>query len=80
MAEQHLNEGEIVWNDTPTSGNVNRIGYDKEKEAMYVDFRKTSTYRYAGVPVEKWHAALNAPSIGKFIHEELKDKHKAVKV
>jgi hypothetical protein len=80
MAEQHLNEGEITWSDTPTSGNVNKIGYDKEQEVMYVDFKKTSMYKYAGVPEEKWNAALNAPSIGKFVHDELRDKHKATKI
>lgn len=67
--------GEIKWVSTPTSSNVERIGYDKERQKFYVDFNKTGTYEYSGFPEEKWNDALNAPSIGKFINEEVRGKY-----
>lgn len=70
---------EIKWVQTPTSLNVSRIGYNAERQWMYVDFIRSGIYKYTGVPEEVWNEALNAPSIGKFTHEHLKGKYMASK-
>lgn len=69
----------ITWYGTATSGNVEKIGYDQEKQILYVVFRKTGAYKYTGVPLTVWNEALNAPSIGKFVHEQLKEKYPVTK-
>ena len=71
---------EIKWVGTPSSSNVERIGYDKEQQKFYVDFKKSGTYQYSGFPETKWNEALDAPSIGKFVATEVKGKFESVKV
>ncbi len=71
---------EIKWIGTPSSSNIERIGYDREAQVFYVEFKKTGTYQYAGFPEDKWNAALDAPSIGKFVASEVKDKFVAKKI
>lgn len=66
---------EVKWIDTPASSNVNRVGYDKENQGMYVEFSTKKVYVYLQVPEDKFNQALNAVSIGKFIATEIKGKY-----
>lgn len=54
------------------SSNVNRVGWDNG--TLYVDFHKTGTYSYAGVPLDVYNEFIAAPSAGKFFIAEVKGK------
>jgi hypothetical protein len=62
---------ELQWIETPESSNVVRFAYDKDSEALYVEF-KNGTYRFHGVGPEVYAAMLIAPSKGKFLAESVK--------
>lgn len=48
--------------------------------ALFLTFRNGSTYRYDGVPEEKWKRFQVAFSKGEFFHNEIKPHHEATKL
>lgn len=60
------------------SSNVESIGHDGK--AMHVRFKGGSHYVYADGPTDKYHSALGADSVGKFVAEHLKGKHTSRKL
>lgn len=59
------------------SSNVSAISYKPKEQQMFVTFKTQAKYVYMGVPVEVWQEALEAPSIGTFVHTVLKPKYHA---
>lgn len=59
------------------SSNVEYVGYDPQAKDLYITFKGGSTYRYAEVPVDTWRDLQNAPSVGKFIHANIKGIYKS---
>lgn len=56
------------------SSNVDAVGYDKNERVLRVAFRNGGTYDYTGVPPSAHTELWNAPSIGRYVHEEVKPR------
>lgn len=54
------------------SSNVEEIGYDEENQIMNVRYKNNSLYCYKGVPQNEYDALLYAPSVGKYLHSNIK--------
>lgn len=54
------------------SSNVESVGYDEKNQVIHVQFITGSLYGYENVPKEVYDNLLAAPSIGAFIHREMK--------
>ena len=55
------------------SSNVRAIRYDRRTMTLGVQFHRGSTYVYFEVPIEDARAMYLAGSIGKFVHQRLKN-------
>jgi len=56
-----------------TSSNVDSIGYDEGTQEVYIRFLNRSLYIYKNVPKIEFEGLKNAPSIGSYIHRNLKN-------
>lgn len=54
------------------SSNIAALAW--ESETLYVTFHHGGEYAYDGVPYEVFTQMVNAPSVGKFFHAEVKSK------
>lgn len=55
-----------------SSSNVAELGYDLETKTVYVRFLNGTLYIYKNVPINEYNGLLNAPSIGSYLHRNLK--------
>lgn len=55
------------------SSNVRSVGYDEEKAELWIAFNGGRTYVYTGVPNGVLDDILAAPSVGKFVNEQIKN-------
>jgi hypothetical protein len=62
------------------SSSVRRIAYSKETQTLEVEFLTGAIYRYSGFPESMWLEITNAPSVGSFIHAQVKGKYPYVRV
>jgi hypothetical protein len=60
------------------STNVKSVGYDTPTRTLDVEFA-TGVYRYDDVPQDVFDRMMNAESIGKFIHTDIKNAFTGVK-
>jgi hypothetical protein len=56
-----------------SSSNVAEIGYDETNQTLYVRFLNNTLYIYKGVPAGEFNGLLNAPSIGSYLHRNIKN-------
>ena len=54
------------------SSNIDAIGYDEVTETLEIEFR-IGVYQYKNVPEYMYNDLMNADSIGRFFHENIKD-------
>lgn len=59
------------------SSSVSAVGYDPATFELEVEFRNGRSYRYQLVPIAVYRLLLQAPSIGKFVNEQLKPRFEA---
>lgn len=64
----------------PKSGNINRISYYENTEVMEVQFKNGSVYHYEGVSERIWKEAVEAKSIGSYMHQSIIGVHEARKL
>ena len=57
------------------SSNIVSIGYDEDDGRLEVEFIRSGVYTYFDVPKKLYERALKAPSIGKFIWANIRDKY-----
>lgn len=56
------------------SSNVASIGYDETNQILYVRFiTNNALYIYKGVPIGEFEGLRNAPSIGSYLHRNIKN-------
>jgi len=55
------------------SSNVAAIGYDNNNQILYVRFTNNTLYIYKGVPIGEFDGLRNAPSIGSYLHRNIKN-------
>jgi hypothetical protein len=65
---------------TPHSSNIDKIGYEQSTQTLEITFRSGGTYRYKPVSRELWDQFINAGSVGKFFHREIKGTYLGEKV
>ena len=56
-----------------SSSNVGAIGYDESSQTLFVRFLNNTTYIYKGVPSVEFEGLNNAPSIGSYLHRNIKN-------
>ncbi len=62
------------------SGNIARIGYDKELLTLVVEFKHGGKYAYKGVTGEEHQALVEAKSIGSHFAAFIRRKYEGVKL
>ncbi len=58
-----------------SSSNVESIGYDVDQQILYVKFLSGSTYIYKGVNMNEFEGLKNAPSVGSYLHRNIKNSY-----
>ncbi len=56
-----------------SSSNVESVGYDEENQILYVRFLSGLLYMYKNVNKPEYEALLSAPSIGSYLHRNIKN-------
>jgi hypothetical protein len=56
-----------------SSSNVAAIGYDEANQILYVRFTNSTLYIYKGVPIGEFDGLQSAPSIGSYLHRNIKN-------
>ena len=57
------------------SSNVESVGYDSDEQILYVRFLSGSTYIYKGVNSYEFEGLLTAPSVGSYLHRNIKNNY-----
>lgn len=75
-SEQYYRPGEIIWHDDLDSSAISEVGYDFEKEVLYVVFKKNDAlYAYYDVPWDVWEDFLYDDSMGAYLNKNIKGKY-----
>ncbi len=62
----------MSWSKSVYSSHVQSIGYDSDAREMTVTWQNGKVSVYEDVPEETALQAANAPSVGQFLHSEIK--------
>lgn len=62
------------------SSNVKSVGYDPETQGLYITFKSNEIYIYQDVPQKTYDDFMEAPSFGKFLNANIKNKFSFEKV
>jgi hypothetical protein len=62
------------------SSAVAAVGYDPASETLEVEYRSGRVYRYASVPFAVFQDLWAAPSIGRFVNANVRDRYAYVAV
>lgn len=63
-----------------SSSNVEAVGHDEESETLRVWFLNGSIYDYSGVNSMEFEALRDAPSVGSYLHRNIKGQYPYEKV
>lgn len=55
------------------SSNVQEVGYDESSQILHVRFLNGGLYEYRNVPLIEYESFVNAPSVGSYLHHNIKD-------
>lgn len=58
-----------------SSSNVECVGYDESSTTLYIRFLDNTMYIYKGVPLAEFEGLRNAPSIGSYLHRNIKSMY-----
>jgi hypothetical protein len=61
------------------SSNIAKYGYDESTQTLRIEFRNGGVYDYSGVPSEIVADLADAPSIGSYFHNNIRNQFTAVK-
>jgi hypothetical protein len=61
------------------SSNIVSVGYDEKSKVLEIEF-DNGIYQYFDVPQDVYEDFMNAPSLGKFFHKEIKGKYRFTQV
>jgi len=63
------------------SSNLERAGYDEDKQSMHVEFKNGKSYEYQNVPKHVYQGIFKSESPGEFFSKwVIKSKYKAKKL
>lgn len=60
------------WISTPQSSNVAGFGYNETTQVLTVEFKNGNRYNYYDVPSSIFEGMKSAPSIGGYLHANVK--------
>jgi hypothetical protein len=63
-----------------SSSTIAAVGYDPNTETMRVQFHKTGTYEYAGVPQSEFDVMMQSASIGSHFSQFIKGTYEGFRV
>ena len=66
----------MSWSKSVYSSHVQSIGYDSDAREMTVTWQNGKVSVYEDVPEETALQAANAPSVGQFLHSEIKNSYR----
>lgn len=61
------------------SSNIKSHSYDEPSQKLTIEFHSSGIYHYENVPKDKYEQFTKAPSLGKYFHTHIKNKHKVSK-
>ena len=68
-------------NRTPvSSSNVTSVGYDPNTLTLEVEFKDGTVYQYFDVPETVYQELMRASSVGQFMHTNIRNNYRYVKV
>ncbi len=62
------------WIPTPQSSNISGFSYDEGGELLTVEFNNGSRYNYYDVPSHIYEGMKVAPSVGSYLHANVKGR------
>jgi hypothetical protein len=62
------------------SSNLRSVGYDPTTQTLEVEFLKSGTYQYFGVPFSAYTALMSAPSHGEYFSRHIRNVYSYQKV
>lgn len=77
---KQLNNNNMEHYSAFESSNISQISYDAPSGTLQVDFHNGGAYQYFDVSVNKWDDFKAAASKGQFLHQQIKDQHRFVKM
>lgn len=63
-----------------SSSNVEAVGYDEDTQTLRVWFINGSVYDYSGVSQPEFEGLRDAPSVGSYLHRNIKGQYPYEKV
>lgn len=69
----------MIWREVKSS-NIQAVTYHSETKELRVRFSTGAVYSYAGVPESIYRALLEAPSVGSFVHKQIRPVYAATRV
>lgn len=58
------------------SSMISYVAHDADTNALTVTFNNGKSYVYENVPVDEYHALVNAPSVGKHFIDNIRDQYR----
>lgn len=77
---KQLNNNNMEHYSAFESSNISQISYDAATGTLQVDFHNGGAYQYFDVSANKWDDFKAAASKGQFLHQQIKDQHRFVKM
>jgi len=65
----------MITRNSVQSTNVISVGYDETSQTLEVEYKDGSVYQYYNVPEAIYEQLMVSPSIGKFIHQNIKNAY-----
>lgn len=62
------------------SSNLVSVGYDTVSETLEVEFKKSGVYQYYNVPEFIYEQLMQAPSLGTFFNNNIKNVYACAKI
>jgi len=62
------------------STNLDSVGFDRGKSTLEIEFRDGSIYQYYDVPEMVYEGLMRAGSKGRFLHENIRDVFRYVRL
>jgi sorbitol-specific phosphotransferase system component IIC len=63
-----------------SSSSIRSVGYDPQAHTLELEYQTGAVYRYRDVPAAAHRLLLQAPSLGKFVNEQIKPRFEAERV
>jgi hypothetical protein len=66
----------MSWSKSVYSSHVQSVGYDSDRKELLITWQNGKVSAYEGVDEETALQAANAPSVGQFLHSEVKPSYR----